>query len=414
VHQAFSDTISAFDGDGAAYRRIFEALAVELPFSQALVVSTFPRSGTQLVQPAHLNESLLRSYSKGGYLSDGPTWQAIIRRRPVSGNDCVPSGTLAAGDYYQRVMEPNGFSHVLAAPLPGPIFKGYPGAIHLYRGLSDTAFSPDEIRRFAHLADQLGRAIVKARDARDARSCGDRPAWERLGCCRQFIFDGQGRQLSVYDRATPLDAQIATGIRNVVQQRLEHVNGDPLSSDRVEFTDSHGENWAFHTVVHREFPALGKGPFVFLCIQPPACEWNAVRAADFAADPELARLVPTLKFMQQEFHRTPTLGEIAAKAHLSPFHFHRRFTELLGQTPKHFLLACQIRKAKQMLIERKAPLAEIAAECGFAHQSHFTSRFKQATGLTPTRWRRFAELQRTDAAASDDAAGEPVSPGCAS
>jgi AraC family transcriptional regulator len=36
-------------------------------------------------------------------------------------------------------------------------------------------------------------------------------------------------------------------------------------------------------------------------------------------------------------------------------------------------------------------LAEIATACGFAHQSHFTSRFKQATGLTPTRWRRFAQ-----------------------
>ena len=35
--------------------------------------------------------------------------------------------------------------------------------------------------------------------------------------------------------------------------------------------------------------------------------------------------------MQQEFHRTPTLDEISAKAHLSPFHFHRRFTELLGR-----------------------------------------------------------------------------------
>jgi len=97
-----------------------------------------------------------------------------------------------------------------------------------------------------------------------------------------------------------------------------------------------------------------------------------------------------VKFMHDEFGRSPTLDEIAAKAHLSPFHFHRRFTDLLGQTPKHFLLACQIHRAKELLVERKKELAEIAKECGFAHQSHFTSRFKQATGLTPTRWRRLA------------------------
>jgi AraC family transcriptional regulator len=34
---------------------------------------------------------------------------------------------------------------------------------------------------------------------------------------------------------------------------------------------------------------------------------------------------------------------------------------------------------------------DIASSCGFAHQSHFTSRFKQATGLTPTRWRKLVQ-----------------------
>jgi AraC family transcriptional regulator len=40
------------------------------------------------------------------------------------------------------------------------------------------------------------------------------------------------------------------------------------------------------------------------------------------------------------------------------------------------------------LLSRLKDLAVIARDCGFAHQSHFTSRFKQATGLTPTKWRR--------------------------
>ena len=85
--------------------------------------------------------------------------------------------------------------------------------------------------------------------------------------------------------------------------------------------------------------------------------------------------------------------------HLSPFHFHRRFTELLGITPKHFLLECQINQAKGELIKREKELADIATDCGFSHQSHFTSRFKQATGLTPTRWRRLiAEQQQPESA----------------
>jgi AraC family transcriptional regulator len=102
-----------------------------------------------------------------------------------------------------------------------------------------------------------------------------------------------------------------------------------------------------------------------------------------------------MKFMQQEYHRGPTLTEIAKTVHLSPFHFHRRFTELFGLTPKHFLLECQIHDAKTELLSGEKELAKIASDCGFAHQSHFTSRFKQATGLTPTRWRRMANtIQR--------------------
>jgi AraC family transcriptional regulator len=104
----------------------------------------------------------------------------------------------------------------------------------------------------------------------------------------------------------------------------------------------------------------------------------------------LARLVPSLKFMQEHFASGPTLVDIAKTVQLSPFHFHRRFTELFGLTPKQFLLECQINQAKHDLLARDKELAQIAKDCGFAHQSHFTSRFKQATGLTPTRWRRMA------------------------
>ncbi len=97
--------------------------------------------------------------------------------------------------------------------------------------------------------------------------------------------------------------------------------------------------------------------------------------------------------MSSHFHEGITLRAISKSVHLSPFHFHRRFTQLLGITPKHFLFDCQIAKAGEMLLSGNHELEQIAKLCGFAHQSHFTSRFKQATGLTPTRWRRMKLMQ---------------------
>ena len=177
-----------------------------------------------------------------------------------------------------------------------------------------------------------------------------------------------------------------------VKQEFGRLNTAEIT-DRLALPDSRGDLWIFHLRPVKDYSALG-GPVVFCNLQPAACEWAAVRPADFQADSELARLIPALKFMEDEFRRGPTLTEISHISHLSPFHFHRRFTELLGLTPKHFMLECQIEESKRMLTEGQKPLAEIAAICGFAHQSHFTSRFKQATGLTPTRWRRLAAERR--------------------
>ena len=123
-------------------------------------------------------------------------------------------------------------------------------------------------------------------------------------------------------------------------------------------------------------------------VQPDCLDWSTVKSADLQADPELSRLMPAVRFMHAEYSRGPTLTEIAQQVKLSPFHFHRRFTELLGMTPKQYMLACQINQAKKELLAGEKGLATIAKDCGFAHQSHFTSRFKQATGLTPTRWRK--------------------------
>lgn len=78
----------------------------------------------------------------------------------------------------------------------------------------------------------------------------------------------------------------------------------------------------------------------------------------------------------------------AAKvAGLSPFHFHRRFSLWAGLTLKRMATRLQIERAKELLLAGR-PLFDVGQECGFAHQSHFTSRFRQATGTTPARWLR--------------------------
>jgi AraC-like DNA-binding protein len=191
-----------------------------------------------------------------------------------------------------------------------------------------------------------------------------------------------------------LDDRVREQMLRHAKQTLSRLDGQSYSNDRICLPDSRGDLWIFRAVAYAKFPALGDGPYVFYCLQPDCKEWSAVRASDLQADPEISRLVPAMQFMHKEFGHGITLTDISKSVDLSPFHFHRRFTELFGITPKHFLLECQIHAAKTHMALGDKNLVEISQSCGFAHQSHFTSRFKQATGLTPTGWRRLADELR--------------------
>ncbi|HYE17835.1 MAG TPA: AraC family transcriptional regulator [Tepidisphaeraceae bacterium] len=376
-------------GDGLPYRQIFDAIAKAIPSAQVLIVSSLPRGGLQIVQPSNCPEILVKGYNRELHTDDRLTWSTIAGGTGSRGIDAWGGqGTFESSRYVQELLEPAGLRYAAAAPLKAPVLSGYPGALHLYRKLGDHPFTPAEIAQVEEIARTLDDAIDEIRNARLGGAV-DGSAWSHFGAARQFVFDAKGKQV-LNVAGDPLDQRLIQQMAQHAQHRLATLNGDVIPADRLQLPDSRGDLWIFRAVTFKKYPALGDGPMVFFCLQPEAWEWDGVRVSDVQADPEMSRLIPSVKFMHDEFGRSPTLDEIAAKAHLSPFHFHRRFTDLVGQTPKHFLLACQIHRAKQLLVERKRELSEIAKECGFAHQSHFTSRFKQATGLTPTRWRRLA------------------------
>jgi len=273
------------------------------------------------------------------------------------------------------------------------VLDGYPGAVHLCRTAEAGEFSPAELQKIAEITADFGERLATTRASRRSACSPGVPAVGRPNA-RFLILDGNLRPKNPAGGASELDDRLRQEMVEQAKRRFHQLNGDASVADRVLLADSHGDRWPYRLVTFKKYPALGDGPFSFFCLQPDCCEWGIVRAADFQADAELARLIPALRFMQQEFHRGPTLVDIAKTVHLSPFHFHRRFSELLGLTPKQFLLDCQIHLAKAELLSGEKELAQVAKECGFAHQSHFTSRFKQATGLTPTRWRRMALARR--------------------
>lgn len=81
------------------------------------------------------------------------------------------------------------------------------------------------------------------------------------------------------------------------------------------------------------------------------------------------------------------LETLAREAGVSRFHLLRSFKERYGMPPHAYQVGVRIARA-QHLLRRRVPPAQVAAECGFTDQSHFTRHFKQILGVTPARFVR--------------------------
>ena len=83
------------------------------------------------------------------------------------------------------------------------------------------------------------------------------------------------------------------------------------------------------------------------------------------------------------------LDDLAALTGLSGYHFHRMFQLSRGMAPHAWVTARRVRRAQELL-RGAAPIAEVAAACGFSSQSHLTRVFRARTGRTPAEYRTLA------------------------
>jgi AraC family transcriptional regulator len=103
------------------------------------------------------------------------------------------------------------------------------------------------------------------------------------------------------------------------------------------------------------------------------------------------KLNTVIDYIMENLSGAPTLQQMAALVHLSPYHFTREFKAASGLAPHQFLITRRVELAQRLLSERESSsLTEIATAVGFSDQSQLTFHFKRIVGVTPGEYRRAA------------------------
>jgi AraC-like DNA-binding protein len=83
----------------------------------------------------------------------------------------------------------------------------------------------------------------------------------------------------------------------------------------------------------------------------------------------------------------PTTAELARQFNTSRRSLLRHFKSATGTSPSRYIEDLKIGSAKTLLVTSKMSMKQIAHESGYSTASHFSARFRQLTGLTPSLFR---------------------------
>ncbi|MBB4395862.1 helix-turn-helix transcriptional regulator [Bradyrhizobium sp. ERR14] len=106
------------------------------------------------------------------------------------------------------------------------------------------------------------------------------------------------------------------------------------------------------------------------------------------------RAVEAALWIDDNSHAEVDLEQAAKQAGLSPFHFLRLFSSVLGVTPHQYLLRSRLRHAARLLTDDDIAVTDVAYDVGFGDLSNFVRTFHRAAGVSPTKFRQASRGER--------------------
>ena len=119
------------------------------------------------------------------------------------------------------------------------------------------------------------------------------------------------------------------------------------------------------------------------------------RTTSLTASPrDRRRAVETALWIDANSHEQINLEDAAAQTGISPYHFLRLFSNVVGVTPHQYLVRSRLRHAARRLTDDDSAITEIAYDVGFGDLSNFVRTFHRAAGASPLKFRQASRGDR--------------------
>ncbi|GAB2873840.1 AraC family transcriptional regulator [Paraburkholderia jirisanensis] len=268
------------------------------------------------------------------------------------------------------------------------------------------------LERFAWLGDQLAAAIW-TRNAEEAETAYDQPGHHTLSCYLNGgyrteraklpgVFGGPARLCTLPD-----DHQSRWWVRgpmhfihlyflpaHFTQRAIRELDREPREltlADRTYFEDARLANlclslandaWSDADGRLRANETAHEALTQLLRVQGVNRAGVALKGGLSSATRRRLR-----DYIDAHLTQALTLGDLAQVANLSEYHLSRMFRLSFGKPPHAWIAQQRVERARALLRHTGLPLAEVAAQCGYANPSHFSHRFREAVGAAPIVYR---------------------------
>lgn len=98
-------------------------------------------------------------------------------------------------------------------------------------------------------------------------------------------------------------------------------------------------------------------------------------------------------YIDARLERAITLGMLAEIACMSEYHLARMFRTSFGMPPHAWVASRRLDRARSLLKSTTLPLQQVADACGYADLSHFSHRFRDGHGVSPSQYRQVLGIQ---------------------